>query len=136
MHIDHVVLWVDNPKVSLEFYCDVLGMTPLRVKEYIEGKAPFPSVRLNDESIFDLMDRKMVSPNKKMTGGDAGGHPINHVCLCLDPAGYSSMKTRLNNLGVTLSPGPESSFGAQGLTPHSVYFPDPDGNIIEIRCYD
>lgn len=136
MNIDHVVLWVEQPKLALEFYCDVLGMSPVRAEEYDEGKASFPSVRLNEETIFDLMDRKMLSPTSKMTGGEAGGQPINHVCLCVDADGYAKLKTRLSDQGVILKPGPESSFGARGFTPHSVYFQDPDGNIIEIRCYD
>lgn len=136
MNIDHVVLWVNNPEQSLKFYSDVLGMTPVRAEEYAEGNVPFPSVRINDETIFDLMERKILASAKTLTGGEAGGQTLNHVCLNMDSDTYEMIKTRLNDKGISLKAGPESSFGARGYTAHSVYFEDPDCNIIEIRCYE
>jgi catechol 2,3-dioxygenase-like lactoylglutathione lyase family enzyme len=136
MNIDHVVLWVNNPKQSLDFYADIFGFAQVRAEEYAEGKVPFPSVRINEDCIFDLMDRKMLAAAKSMTGGDAGGHVINHVCLNMNASSYEKVKSRLKDKGISVKAGPESSFGAKGYTPHSVYFEDPDGNIIEIRYYE
>ncbi len=47
MDIDHVVLWVESPKRALEFYVDVLGLAPVRAQDFKEGRASFPSVRVN-----------------------------------------------------------------------------------------
>ncbi len=138
MNVDHVVLWVDSPKESLDFFVDVVGLRPVRAREVEEGTAPFPSVRLNDTTILDLMDRNMVSLVQEFTGGggDSGGRPINHICLSMNAADYSALRARLVAQGVELTPGSERSFGAQGLAERSEYFRDPDGNVIEIRHYD
>jgi catechol 2,3-dioxygenase-like lactoylglutathione lyase family enzyme len=136
MNIDHVVLWVKNPKDSLDFFVDVVGLLPVRAQDFKEGKAPFPSVRLNDRTILDLMDRQLVSRVSEFTGGDSGGRPINHICLSMNAAKYSALTARLLARGVELTPETERSFGAQGLAERSKYFRDPDGNVIEIRHYD
>ncbi len=136
MNIDHVVLWVDSSKRSLDFYVDLVGLRPVRAQEFEEGTAPFPSVRLNDTTILDLMDRKLVSFVQELTSGDSGGQPINHMCLSMNAADYSALTARLVAQEVELTPEGERSFGAQGLAERSVYFRDPDGNVIEIRHYD
>jgi glyoxylase I family protein len=138
MHLDHVVLWVESPERALDFYVDIVGLAPVRAREFEEGKAPFPSVRLNETTIIDLMDVKAVSLVREFTGSDheSGGTPINHVCLSMDAAAYTALTTRLRARRVPLAPGGEQSFGAQGLAAGSAYFSDPDGNVIEIRHYD
>ncbi len=138
MNIDHVVLWVDSPKNSLSFFVDVLGLRPVRAREFEEGTAAFPSVRLNDMTILDLMDRSTLSAVQDFTGGggDGGGRPINHICLSMNAAEYAALTTRLLAQKVDLVPGGEQSFGAQGLAERSEYFRDPDDNVIEIRHYD
>ena len=39
MEIDHVVLWVGDPKRALEFYVDVIGLEALRAQDFEDGKA-------------------------------------------------------------------------------------------------
>ncbi len=138
MNIDHVVLWVDSPKNSLDFFVDVVGLRPVRAREFEEGTAPFPSVRLNDTTILDLMGMNMVSFVRELTGGGvgSGGRSINHICLSMNAADYSALVARLLEQEVELTPGGKQSFGAQGLAERSEYFRDPDGNVIEIRHYD
>jgi catechol 2,3-dioxygenase-like lactoylglutathione lyase family enzyme len=136
MQIDHVVLWVEDPKRALEFYVGLIGLEAVRVQEFETGRAPFPSVRVNETTIIDLMGRAMLPLVRKSTaGGESGGEPVNHVCLSMSPAAYESLKARLLERGITLTPGPSSSFGAQGVTPYSAYLRDPDGNVLEIRHY-
>ena len=136
MQIDHVVLWVDDPKRALEFYVDVIGLEAVRSQEFEDGKAPFPSVRVNDSTIIDLMDRALVPFVREFTaGGESGGTPVNHVCLSMGASAYDSLTARLAERGIRLAPGGASSFGAQGVTAHSAYFRDLDGNVLEIRHY-
>jgi len=138
MNIDHVVLWVDSPKSSLDFFVTVVGLSPVRAQEFEEGAVPFPSVRVNDTTILDLMESNSVSAVQEFTGGGdgAGGHPMNHICLSMEAADYSALVARLVAQGVQLTSGGEQAFGAQGLAEISTYFRDPDGNVIEIRHYD
>lgn len=136
MQIDHVVLWVEDPKRALEFYVDVIGLEAVRAQDFEDGRAPFPSARVNDTTILDLMGRALLPFVRKSTSsGEAGGEPVNHVCLSMGTAAYESLTARLVERGISLTPGPSSSFGAQGVTPHSAYFRDPDGNVLEIRHY-
>jgi catechol 2,3-dioxygenase-like lactoylglutathione lyase family enzyme len=136
MNIDHVVLWVDNALSALDFYVNIVGMQPVRQQEFAEGTAPFPSVRLNDSTILDLMNKDVLSGVQKFTGGDhSGGLPINHICLSLLAEDYSALRARLISNGVELTSAGEHAFGAQGLAERSEYFCDPYGNVIEIRYY-
>jgi glyoxylase I family protein len=136
MNLDHVVLWVENPKNSLDFYVNILGLCPVRQQEYEEGTAAFPSVRLSESTILDLMNGDMLSGVQEFTGGgESGGAPINHICFSMGAADYSALRNRLVAQGVELTSGGEQAFGAQGPAERSEYFRDPDGNVIEIRHY-
>jgi len=136
MNIDHVVLWVDCPRGALDFYVNIVGLQPVRQREFEEGTAAFPSVRLNNLTILDLMNRDMLPGVQEFTGGgDVGGLPVNHICLSMDAENYSALRTRLISQGVEFTSGGERAFGAQGLAERSEYFRDPYGNVIEIRYY-
>ncbi|MCP5365730.1 MAG: VOC family protein [Hyphomicrobiales bacterium] len=137
MNIDHVVLWVEDQNRSLAFYADVLGLEPVRAQEFADGKTSFPSVRLNEQTIIDLMHRRQVSFVRTFTGGgdESGGTPVNHVCLALDALEHASLLARLAAHGVELKSGGENAFGARGHAARSDYFCDPDGNVLEVRYY-
>lgn len=78
MNLDHAVLWVESAKRALEFYVDVLGFESVRAEDFAEGKTRFPSVRVNENTIFDLMERNnLLSLVQEFTGGgnSIGGHP-------------------------------------------------------------
>ena len=139
MNLDHAVLWVESAKRALEFYVTVLGLEAVRTEDFAEGRTRFPSVRVNETTIFDLMERsELLSLVQDSTGGgdDIGGTAINHLCLSMSASEYDSVSARLVARGVKLKPGGENAFGAQGQAVRSVYFNDPDGNILEIRYYD
>ena len=134
--VDHVVLWTDDPLCAVEFYERIVGLTPVRVDEFRAGRAPFPSVRISAESIFDLMARAAAPVVDTMTGSDASaGHRVNHVCLAMSEAEFAALRRRLAAHDVPMSSLTQQSFGAQGLAPNAFYFRDPDGNVIEARYY-
>ena len=139
MDIDHVVLWVKSAKKSLHFYVNTLGFKAEREQAFYKGEVLFPSIRINDKTILDIMEHSaLLEPVQKSTSSreNAGGMPINHLCLSLSQKEYESMIERLNHSSVLLISAGEHVFGAQGKAILATYFNDPDGNIIEIRFYD
>lgn len=137
MYMDHVVIWAESAKRSLDFYVNVLGLTAVRAEAFTAGAVPFPSVRINEHSLIDIMERKNLASTQEFTGSskDAGGQPVNHVCLSMNQAEYEALIERLNGHGITLTSAGENVFGAQGDAVRSTYFNDPDGNVLEIRFY-
>ncbi len=132
MELDHIVLNVGDVERSLQFYTDVLGLQGERVQEFREGKVGFPSVRINAETIIDLFptsDPAGAPPTRDKKEGN-----LNHFCLVVGKEDFNGIIEYLNENGVKISQGPVSRWGARGRAT-SVYFFDPDGNEIEIRCY-
>ncbi len=105
MDLDHAVLWVESARDALEFYVDVLGLEPVRAEEFAEGKARFPSVRVNATTVFELMEPSALLPLvQEFTGGGKGigGAPINHLCLSMSAAEYDSVSARIVARGIKL----------------------------------
>ncbi len=138
MQLDYAVLWVENANRALDFYVNVIGLEPVRAEEFKTGKARFPSVRINDGTIFDIMERSELLPLvQNFTGSrdDVGGTPINHLCISMSASEYEAVLKRLVEQGVEAKSGGEDVFGAQGQAVRSTYLNDPDNNVIEIRFY-
>ena len=138
MQLDHAVLWVENANRALDFYVNVIGLDPVRAEEFKTGKARFPSVRINDSTIFDIMERSELLPLvQNFTGSrdDVGGTPINHLCISMSASEYEAVLKRLVEQGVEAKSGGEDVFGARGHAVRSTYLNDPDNNVIEIRFY-
>ena len=116
--IDHVVINVSDVERSLAWYCDLLGLAPEMADEWRAGDAPFPSVRVDDGFIIDLMQT------------DRTGTNVDHICLVVDgdPDGIAADE-RLDVIK-----GPVVRGGARGEG-RSVYVSDPDGNIVELKSY-
>ena len=51
--MDHIVLNVEDDEKMITFYSKVLMLAPERLEEYNAGDVPFPSVRLNSDTITD-----------------------------------------------------------------------------------
>ncbi|MER8221718.1 VOC family protein [Streptomyces sp. NPDC094143] len=135
--LDHVVLWVRDPLAAADFYEQAVGMEPLRLTEFAAGEVPFPSVRVNDETILDLMPLTFAARMTMLPGAaDSAGHPVNHVCLSLSRGDFDALLSRLQERLVPVSDLSYDSFGARGKATRSFYFRDLDGNVFEARHYD
>ena len=130
--MDHIVLNVSDIDKSLAFYAGVLGLAAERVDEYKAGKVGFPSVRINDQTIIDLFP-----PERQDAAAAAGGAPnLNHLCLATEQEGedMDAVVAYLNGHGIAVETGPIRRWGARG-NGTSVYFRDPDNNLVEVRTY-
>jgi catechol 2,3-dioxygenase-like lactoylglutathione lyase family enzyme len=116
---DHLVLNVADVERSLSWYVDELGLEPLRVEEWRAGEVFFPSVRVNDDTIIDLLELERT------------GNNVDHLCLVIDPVDLDKVAAS-GRFQVVSGPGPR--FGARGEGT-SLYVLDPDGNTVELRHY-
>lgn len=119
MFFDHLVLNVADVERSLAWYRDVLGMEPVRLEEWRRGEVPFVSVRVNESTIIDLIERARTGEN------------ADHIALVVDDDTYERF---LSDPPVPIVRGPVSLFGAQG-SGEGFYLRDPDGNGVELRRY-
>jgi catechol 2,3-dioxygenase-like lactoylglutathione lyase family enzyme len=116
--LDHVVINTHNAEALLAFYCDELGLEPVRVDEWRKGEVLFPSVRVDPHTIVDLFP------------ADRTGQNMNHFCLVIEPTDLDEIAARFPD-----AQRAEGLFGAQGFA-SSVYINDPDGNTVELRFYE
>jgi glyoxylase I family protein len=130
--LDHIVLNVSDIDRSLEFYVNVLGLTPERFEDFKAAKVGFPSVRINQETIIDLFPISEGEPAQKNEGKRTAN--LNHFCMVIGQEDFAGIGDYLKERGIKLGEGPVSRWGARGVAT-SVYFLDPDGNEIELRCY-
>lgn len=119
---DHLVLKVQDVERSLAFYLEVLGLAPERVESWRRGEVPFPSVRINAETILDLL---------QAPADHAGGENVDHVCLVVEPTEWDAV---IASGTFDVLSGPMLLSGAQGEG-QSIYVRDPDRNVIELRYY-
>jgi catechol 2,3-dioxygenase-like lactoylglutathione lyase family enzyme len=130
--LDHIVLNVRDIDRSLNFYTETLGLKPERLDEFKAGKVGFPSVRITDDTIIDLFPIK--GPAAGNISGEKFAGNLNHFCMVIGTEDFSGIVEYLKEKEIPIRAGPVSRWGARGRAT-SVYFLDPDGNEIELRCY-
>ena len=117
--LDHVVLNVTDVERSLAFYTRELGLTPIHVEEWRRGERFFPSVRVDEGSIIDLIALPRTGEN------------LDHFCLVVEPMDFDALKASGR---FEVVDGPAIRFGARG-DGTSLYIRDPDQNLVELRYY-
>lgn len=116
---DHVVLLCRDTEASLAFYGDRLGMEILDAEQWRRGEAFFPSVRVDEHTIIDLLQ------------GEADGRNSDHICLRIEPTDLHALAARPD---LDVVEGPVMRGGAYGAG-WSVYVRDPDGYLVELKQY-
>jgi catechol 2,3-dioxygenase-like lactoylglutathione lyase family enzyme len=124
--LDHIVLNVADVERSLAFYSEVLGLPAERVEAWRRGELRFPSVRVNEATIVDLVHAPAESGARQLN--------LAHFCLVTDADDLDAVARELTSAGVTIEVGPAVRSGARGNA-LSIYFRDPDDNLIELRTY-
>ena len=119
-HIDHIVLTVRDIDRAVDFYTRVLGMEAIT---FAGGR------------------RALRFGNQKINLQTLGQETRNHACigsgdLCLiTEMETSALLAQLDAEGVAVVEGPVEKSGTMGPIT-SVYFNDPDGNLVEVSRYD
>jgi catechol 2,3-dioxygenase-like lactoylglutathione lyase family enzyme len=121
--IDHIVLTVRSLEATLTFYERVLGFLR-EVRPGAPTSLKFGRQKINVHEIDRTFEPKAASPTPG--AGD--------FCLItLRP--MDEVISHLKDCGVDIELGPVARYGAQGPM-KSVYFRDPDANLVEIAQYD
>jgi lactoylglutathione lyase len=123
MRILHTMLRVGDLERSLKFYCDTLGMTLIRRKDYPGGKFTLAFVGYGDESEQAVIELTHNWETSGYTIGDGFGH------IALGVADIYAACDLIRQRGgvVTREPGPMK----HGTTVIA-FVQDPDGYKIEL----
>jgi len=118
-HIDHIVLTVKNIEDSLKFYHNTLGM---EIVTFGEGRKAlkFGSQKINLHEAGGKSKPNALKP----VPGSSDICFISHVPM-------NRITRELKNKNVEIIEGPLEKNGSAGKL-ISVYFRDPDGNLIEL----
>ncbi len=120
--LDHLVLTVADVDRTVEFYSRVLGMEPV---SFGSGRraSTFGTSKINLHRVGQEFEPKAAEP----TPGSAD------LCL-ISVDSLDAVVAHLAECGVSVEEGPVQRTGATGPIT-SVYFRDPDGNLVEISSY-
>lgn len=120
--IDHLVLTVFDLERTIDFYSKVLGMEPVTFAGGRRGLA-FGRQKLNLHQAGREFEPKALRP--------APGA----IDLCfITESPLAAVMESLKAHGIAIIAGPVPKTGALGPM-MSVYFRDPDGNLIEVSNY-
>ncbi len=124
--IDHLVLTVADMEASLSFYERALGFE----REFFRGPEGQPrhALRFGAQKI-NLQDASTETPTKARAPTLGAGD----FCL-IAAVPLEEVVAHLRREGVAIEAGPVPRRGALGPL-RSVYFRDPDGNLVEVAEY-
>jgi catechol 2,3-dioxygenase-like lactoylglutathione lyase family enzyme len=121
--LDHLVLTVASVDASVAFYTRILGFAKVSFDAGRTGLS-FGSQKINLHPAGSAIEPRALRP----TPGSAD------LCF-ISAAPIERVIAHLNICGVAIVEGPARRTGALGPMT-SVYFRDPDGNLVEVASYD
>ena len=122
--LGEVSIRVNDLAAMCAFYEDVVGLKVLRREEsyvFFEIAEGYGGHSQN-LALFEDGESEMLSSNQST---------LHHIALNIDLEDYQSELMRLRGLGLDVR-STEHSW----LHVRSLYFPDPEGNTLELVCYD
>uniref|UniRef100_UPI0037E71A1E glyoxalase domain-containing protein 5 n=1 Tax=Semicossyphus pulcher TaxID=241346 RepID=UPI0037E71A1E len=122
-HLDHLVLTVKSVPDTVNFYTSVLGMDVITFKGNRKALG-FGQQKFNLHQLGQEFEPKAKHP----TSGSAD------LCL-ITKTPLATVAAHLKVCGVEVEEGPVERTGAVG-TITSLYFRDPDHNLIEVSNYN
>ena len=118
--LDHLVLVVSDVERTLDWYSRHAGLAPERVEQWRREEVPFPSLRVDEGTIIDVITGRSEDATER-------GH-LDHICFVVSEADRTALAAELE----VVDQG--TRFGARGLA-ESIYVRDPDGLLVEFRSY-
>lgn len=125
----HLALQVQDLGRSRQFYGQVLGLRELEGEAAPETLQPLiasgqvANFQLPDGTILDLFLRTAPRPSDQAAG------PFDHLAFDIAPEQFERALQVLRQAEIPIEEGPVTRPTGRGL-----YFRDPDGLLLEIRC--
>lgn len=116
---DHIVLVSTDVEATVAWYHDRLGLAVERLDEWRDGQVLFPSLRLSETSVIDVL------------AGDRTGNNVDHVAVVVEDVDLEELASS-GRFDVVA--GPADLWGARGQG-RGIYVRDPDGTLVELRTY-
>ncbi len=124
--LDHVAITVANVDRTLDFYRRVLGADVLYEDLWRAGKIPVVILQVGESRLSVHPAAAPVTPHAAApTPGSAD------ICFRFE-APLDEAIAQLKHEGVEIIEGPVSRPAADGSAGNSVYFRDPDENLLEL----
>ena len=117
--IDHFVLTCADVDATIDFYTRVLGMTP---ESFAGGRR---ALSFGNQKINLHQKGAEFEPKARVATAGSGD-----FCLLSDVP-ISEIVAYLATQGIEIIEGPVAKTGAAGAL-NSIYFRDPDGNLVEV----
>jgi lactoylglutathione lyase len=123
MRLLHTMLRVGNLETSLKFYCEVLGMTLLRQKDYPNGEFTLAFVGYGTEADNTVIELTYNWGKAEYNLGDGYGH----IALGVDDIYQTCADIKAQGGKVSREPGP-MKHGSTVIA----FVEDPDGYKVEL----
>lgn len=123
--LDHVAITVEDVEKTLAFYARVLGAEVLYLDLFRRGDIPVVLMQIGQSRISVHPARSPAAPHaRRPTPGSAD------LCFRWDGPLEAAQET-LAECGVEVTLGPVPRPAADGALGRSIYFRDPDENLLE-----
>ena len=121
-NIDHIVLTVSNIETTTKFYSEILGMSVVKFGDN-RTALTFGNQKINLHQKGEEINPKAENP----TCGSAD------LCLITETS-IETVLSELKSKNIKIIDGIVKRTGATGVI-RSIYFRDPDNNLIEVSNY-
>ena len=123
--IDHVVVMAADIDRAITFYCDVLGGRARYLQRFRDGRLSSLPIEMGGAVVnLQRLDEPAYIVAERLESGAVD------VCFRWDGT-IAEAEAYLRDAGVEVIEGPVPRWAADGVWGHSVYFRDPDGNLLE-----
>ncbi|QHI70287.1 VOC family protein [Tichowtungia aerotolerans] len=131
--LGELVIRSENPQALVRFYREVIGLksfaafetaTFLKIADDFKGHPQLLA-------IFDKAHKYSGPQAMQVDRAESAAGTLHHFAFAMDLEEFKAEQDRLQKLGVELELGEHPPFGWR-----SIYMHDPDGNSVEMVCYD
>jgi catechol 2,3-dioxygenase-like lactoylglutathione lyase family enzyme len=127
---DHVAITVADVEATVRWYERVLGATPLLLDRFLAGELPIALLQVG-------ASRMSIHPASAPAAPHADAPTPGSADLCFRFAGpVARILEELAANDVPVVDGPVPRPASNGDLGTSVYFRDPDGNLLELLTLD